>query len=262
MAWPIIAGVPVLLLCLFLALLYCVRFHYHAEYESPAALRFAAGVRFFWYRKSIAIEPGRALWGHENDNDEDEDETEASAASAAAGSPAAGNPGPVTPGDSTPASDLGQRGALSLPDAWVTAFAKLKDRLRNASAKWILDLGVWRLLIRYAWRAGRRVLWLLHPRLESLHLGVANAYDLARMAAAWSALAGTFPALACPVSYGFGAREFEARFRCGGRFTGLGVLGFALVSLTSFPWAGLASRFAHCWRDPRLARWQRRVLLP
>jgi hypothetical protein len=140
--------------------------------------------------------------------------------------------------------------------------ARWRDRLRRAFSKWILDPGVWRLLIRFSLRSGRRVLGLLGPRLESLQVGLSDAYTLGRAAGAWSVLAGTFPALACPVSYAFEAKEAGARARLGGRFTGLGALAFALLTLTTFPWAGLASRFLHCWRDPRLSRWQRRVLLP
>ena len=246
MVWAILAAIPLL----FLLLLYAVRFHYHAEYESPAVLRFTAGMRFLWIRKTLAVEPGRALWGHENENEgyagDDDDLFEESQPAAAA---------------SGEARD-GQRGALRLPDAWALGLARFRARLRKAGARWILDPGVWRLMLRYAWGEGRRALWLLGPRLESLHLGLSDAYSLARLAAVWSALAGMFPALACPVSYGFGARESEIRTRVGGRFTALGVLIFALLSITSIPWAGLYSRYADCWRDPRLTRWQKRVLLP
>ena len=246
MVWAILAAIPLL----FPILLYCVRFHYHAEYESPAALRLTAGMRFLWIRKSVAVEPGRALWGHEDESD-DEDDGEAGPDQAAEHYTA--EPGP---------EHDGQRGALRLPESWATGLARLRDRLRKASARWVLDPGVWRLLLRYTWGEGRRALWLLSPHLESLHLGLSDAYSLARLAAVWSALAGTFPALACPVSYGFGTREFDVKARVGGRFTALGVLVFALISITSIPWTGLASRFADCWRDPRLTRWQKRVLLP
>jgi hypothetical protein len=102
----------------------------------------------------------------------------------------------------------------------------------------------------------------VRPRLEALHIGLENAFDLSRLAAAWSVAAATVTALDCPVTYGFGAREAELRLRVGGRFTGLRVAAMALLSLTTFPWAALAGRFAQCWRDPVLTRWQRRVLLP
>jgi threonine/homoserine/homoserine lactone efflux protein len=75
-------------------------------------------------------------------------------------------------------------------------------------------------------------------------------------------MAGIVPALACDVTYGFGAQESSVKLRGGGRFTALGVFSLLLISVTTFPWAGLAARFAECWRDPRLTRWQRRVLLP
>jgi hypothetical protein len=128
--------------------------------------------------------------------------------------------------------------------------------------KWILDPKVWRLLAAFGWRSGRRAVWLLGPRIESLHLGLENAYDLARFASVWSVAQATLPALACPVSYGFGGKQTEIRVRMGGRFTALGLALLGLFSLTTFPFGPLLRRLAHCWRDPELAGWQKRVLLP
>jgi hypothetical protein len=117
-------------------------------------------------------------------------------------------------------------------------------------------------LAAFGWRSGRRAVWLLGPRIESLHLGLENAYDLARFASVWSVAQATLPALACPVSYGFGGKQTEIRVRMGGRFTALGLALLGLFSLTTFPFGPLLRRLAHCWRDPELAGWQKRVLLP
>lgn len=247
MAWAILAAIP---LC-FLLLLFLIRFRYHAEFESPASLRVTAGVHFLWWRKNIAIEPGRAVWGGNNGAD-DENGEEVSVADAPGGSGFSG------PAQSRP----GERGAVRLPEFLTTRLGKARARARKAGTKWILDPGVWRQLILFLWRSGRRTLWLIRPRMESLHIALADAYALGRVAGAWSVLAGTFPELACGVTYGFGAAEAAVKVRAGGRFTALGILTLLLLSITTFPWAGLASRFADCWRDPRLTRWQRRVLLP
>jgi hypothetical protein len=240
MVWSILAAIPLL----FLLALYLLRFRYHVEYESPASLRISAGAHFLWWKKIIAIEPGRAVWGVGGESEADGNdhwEDDASAADPKAGS---------------------ERGALRIPEFLATRLIRARNRARKAGTRWVLDPGVWRLLIAFLWKSGRRALWLIHPRLELLHLALQDAYTLGRLAGAWSVLSGTVPALACEVTYGFGAEEASIKARAGGRFTALGVVALLLLSVTTFPWAGLASRFADCWRDPRLTRWQRRVLLP
>lgn len=239
MAWAILAAIPIL----FLLLLYLIRFRYHVEYESPATLRISAGAHFLGWKKIISVEPFRAVWGGEGQNDHEEPHDE----------------------DADPLSGpeyRGQRGALRLPDFLTARLRRLKDRARKAGTRWVMDPGVWRLLILFLWRSGRRALWLVHPRMESLHLALKDAWSLGRIAGAWSVLAGTVPALVCEVTYGFGAQEAAVKLRAGGRFTALGVFYLLMISMTTFPWVGLVSRFAECWRDPRLTRWQRRVLLP
>jgi hypothetical protein len=240
MVWSILAAI--LLLALFA--LWLIRFRYHIEFQSPATLRVAAGVHFLWWRKVLATEPLRLLHHAE-------DKSEAGTASGSGGG------SPLSPGDFP-----GQRGALSLPASWIDFFGRIRGGFRQAGLKWMLDLGVWRLLAAFGWRSGKRVLWLLGPRLESRHLGLENAYDLARFASVWSAAQATVPALACPVTYGFGVRQAEIRARMAGSFTALGLLMLGLVSLTTFPFGPLIRRFAACWRDPELAGWQKRVLLP
>jgi hypothetical protein len=156
----------------------------------------------------------------------------------------------------------GQRGAIRIPDAILRRAYRLRNRFRDALSKWILDFGVWRLILRFSLKSGRRVLRLLRPRLKALHLGMDDAYDLGRIASVWSAVSATVPALACPVEYGFGAPGFALKARVAGGFSGLGALFFGAGTLYTFPWIPLANRFAECWRDPALSRWQRRVLLP
>ncbi len=244
MVWSILAA----LLLLFLLALWLIRFRYHLEYASPAALRVVAGIHFLGWKKVLSADPLRAIG-----SDPDED---------------GGDPGPGSAsqpkGDGPDVADgfAGQRGALRLPDSWSSFLGRTRERFRRAGLKWVLDPGVWRIVAGFGWRSSRRVLWLARPRMESLHLGLENAYDLARLASVWSVAQATVPALACPVSYGFGARAAEIRMRLGGRFTALDLAVFGLVSLTTFPFGGLLRRFARCWRDPALAGWQKRVLLP
>lgn len=260
MVWSIMAAIPLLALLA----LWLIRFRYHLEYESPAALRVVAGIHFLWWHKTLSADPLRALG---SESDEDNGKPGSGSASEHAGETPSGRHAPGNnglDGGGPGASDgfAGQRGALRLPDSWMSFLGHIRNRFRRAGLKWVLDPGVWRLLAGFGWRSSRRVLWLARPRMQSLHLGLANAYDLSRLASAWSVAQATLPALACPVSYGFGARAAEIRVRLGGRFTALDVAVLGLVSLTTFPFRGLLRRFAQCWRDPELAGWQKRVLLP
>jgi hypothetical protein len=257
MVWSILAAI----LLLALLALWLIRFRYHLEYESPATLRLAAGVHFLWWGKTLATDPLRLLGLGEGKVSSDSGPTPTAGPNSAAGPMRDSGPIPE-PGPSGPVDFPGQRGALRLPVTWVEFFAKARGRTRRAGLKWVLEPGVWRLLAAFGWRSGRRVLWLLRPRFESLHLGLENAYDLARFASVWSAAQATLPALACPVTYGFGVSQAEFRVRLGGRFTALGLVLLVLLSLTTFPFGPLLRRFARCWRDPELAGWQKRVLLP
>lgn len=253
MVWSILAAI----LLLALLALWLIRFHYHIEYESPAKLRVAAGIHFLWWGKTLATDPLRLLGVGEGvpAPGSQPDSAPSSAPSSAPG---------VSPSDGpAPAGDYpGQRGALRVPDFLGARIGRARDKARQAGLKWALDPRVWRILAAFLWRSGRRALWLLHPRIESLHVGLENAYNLARFASVWSVAQATMPALACPVTYGFGTKEAEIRARLGGRFTALGLAGFGLISLTTFPFGPLLRRFAHCWRHPELAGWQKRVLLP
>jgi hypothetical protein len=266
--WSILAAI----LFLFLLALWLIRFRYHLEYESPAALRVVAGVHFLWWKKILSADPLRALGkdpdedggnpGSDHPSGHGEKKPSSKPASGNHGSHGNGNKGMDGSGPGAADGFAGQRGALRLPESWVSLLGRIGNRFRRAGLKWALDPGVWRLIAAFGWRSSRRVLWLARPRMQSLHLGLANAYDLSRLASVWSVAQATLPALACPVSYGFGARAAEIRMRLGGRFTALEVALLGLVSLTTFPFGGLLRRFAQCWRDPELAGWQKRVLLP
>jgi hypothetical protein len=236
MVWVLIALAVPLLVLLFLFLL---RFHFSLDLQTPSTLRGTVGVSLLWFRREISMDAMRALGG---DHDDEHAEAEA--------------PEGISPEPS------GQRGAIRIPDAILRRAFRLQNRLRDALSKWILDFGVWRLLLGFSLKSGRRVLRLLRPRLKALHLGMEDAYDLGRIAALWSVVTGAIPALACPVEYGFGSPHFTLKARVAGGFSGLGVLLFGAGTLYTFPWFPLANRFAECWRDPTLSRWQRRVLLP
>gem|GEM_PF-5598422 len=155
----------------------------------------------------------------------------------------------------------GQAGFLLIPSGLSRKLAAFKKHFRQAALKFALDLSVWRALFAYTTRSGRRVLGLLHPRLEYLHVGMEEVLMMGGFAAVWSSLRGIFPGLDCPVEYGFNERPASVKMKVASRFTGWDVLVFGLLTLFSFPWIRLGSRFIHSWRNPRLKQWQRRLLL-
>lgn len=242
MVWVYIA---LSILAFGLLLLHFLRFHFSIDVETPASLRGSVGVTFLWFRREFAVDAVRAVWGHgiEDDDDDDDDDYNHS--------PPADPPHPAS----------SQRGALRIPDSWVAGLNRFQARLRKAFIKWALDMGVWRILFRFSLRSGRRILGLLAPALKSMYLAMEDAFDLGRIAAAWSVVRGTVPALSAPVEFGF-CRPFEFRAKVAGGFTGLEAVLFGFLTLFSFPYIPLAKRFLECWRTPRLNRWQRRVLLP
>ncbi len=268
MVWVCIAlAIPLLVLLL----LHLLRFHFTVAVETPSVLRGSVGVTFLKFRREVIVDAAHAVMGHQDDKvgeEDDEDEEGLQDAKGAARHTEAGSGGGGT-SDGKGREGVGpeahppggERGAIRIPDAWIQAARRVRTRLRKAARKWVLDIGVWKILWRFTWKSGRRVVGLLHPAIESLHLSLEDVFSLGRIAAAWSVAAGTLPALACPTEFGF-AQPFAFRTRVAGGFSGLNFLLFALLTLFSFPWAPLAGRFAHCWRDPRLNRWQRRVLLP
>lgn len=268
MVWVYIAlSIP--LLCLLL--LHFLRFHFNLSVETPLTLRGSAGVSFFRFRREVTVDAAEAVMGRKEahadaDSGEDEDKEDGDR------EPGAWNRNPNFKPRKAPASgtssaeepmnpDAGQRGALRVPESWHRSADRFRKRIRKAATKWVLDPGVWRILLRFTMNSGKRVLGLLHPAPEFLHLSLENVFDLGRIAAAWSVIRGNIPVLACPVEFGF-ARPFAFRARVSCGFSGLNLLIFGLLTLFSFPWLPLGSRFVHCWNDPTLSRWQRRVLLP
>jgi hypothetical protein len=273
MVWVYIAlSIPIA----FLLLLHFLRFHFNLSIETPSTFRGSVGVSFFRFRREVTVDAAQAVMGRQaghkdqdGDAEDDEEGEDGDLGDREAGAwsrnpnfkishpPASGPASAEAPVD----PDAGQRGALRLPDSWHRLADRFQKRIHKAATKWVLDPGVWRILFRFTMESGRRVLGLLHPALEFLHLSLDDVFDLGRIAAAWSVIRGTIPALACPVEFGF-AQPFAFRARVSGGFSGLNLLLFGLMTLFSFPWVPLGSRFVHCWNDSRLTRWQRRVLLP
>jgi hypothetical protein len=219
---------------IFLILAYLLRFRYSLEFAFPHAPRGSFAVSFFWFRREFRF-------GGDDEKNEDEEFSEASAA------------GP----------DLqGQAGFLGVGarPPFRRRMRSFRRRLRRAGRRWIVDLPVWRILAGYFARSAFRFLRRLRLGLDFLQVGSADVGAMARFASFWSVLRGAFPALACPVEYGF-ARPFALRLKAGGACSGLGVLFLAATLLFTFPWFRLGARFVHCWRNPRLNRWQRRLLL-
>ena len=260
MVWVCIAlSIPVL----FLLLLHFLRFHFNLSIETPATLRGSVGISFFRFRREVTVDAAQAVMGRRAGHDDADDDDGgvgvwSSNPNFQAMKPSAGD---SAGGDPPSLPDAGQRGALRVPESWHRMMDRFQKRVHKAATKWVMDPGVWRILFRFTMKSGRRVLGLLHPALESMHLSLEDVFDLGRIAAAWSVIRGTIPALACPVEFGF-AQPLAFRARLAGGFSGLDLLLFGLLTLFSFPWLPLGSRFVHCWNDPRLTRWQRRVLLP
>jgi hypothetical protein len=254
-----------------LLLLHLLRFHFTIDVETPAILRGSIGVSFLAFRREVVVDAAQAIRGRGSDG-EDEDDDDGDGGDGGKGGNNSGGMGgdkAATPGtsargpESSGASGIGtgQQGALRIPDRWVRFTGRLQARFHKAMTKWVLDPGVWRIALRFSWKSGRRVVGLIHPAINYLHLCLEDVFALGRISAAWVVAQGMFPALTCPTEFGF-ARPFSLRARLSGGFTGLNLLVFGLLTLFTFPWRPLTARFLECWRDPRLTRWQRRVLLP
>lgn len=265
MVWVYIAlSIPVL----FLVLLRLLRFRFSLAVATPPGLAASASVSFLWLRREFSFDALRdftAFRQREETGEAGRAAPDARPDPSPSGSSEQGSLGGNPSADSGPGSDRpgpGQSGALRLPDSWLAYFSALRSRFLQAGIKWLLDLAVWRILFRFGLKSGRRALGLLHPILESIHLGMEDIYALGRIAAGWSVLRGVVPALDCPVEFGFNERPFRFHVKASGGFTGLDALGFGILMALRFPWLPLGKRFVHCWKDPGLNRWQRRVLLP
>src|SRR6187549_1307330 len=208
MVWICIAlSIPVL----FLLLLHFLRFHFNLSVETPSTLRGSVGVSFFRFRREVTVDAAQAVMGRQAGHEEPENDEDGEDGDREEGAwtrnpnfkvshpPATGPAIAEAPED----PNSGQRGALSLPESWHRLADRFQKRIHKAATKWVLDPGVWRILFRFTLKSGRRVLGLLHPALEFLHLSLEDVFDLGRIAAAWSVIRGTIPALACPVEFGF-----------------------------------------------------------
>lgn len=243
-----------------LLLLHLLRFHFTIDVETPAILRGSIGISFLAFRREVVVDAAHAIRGRGSDGaDGDGGEDHGGDGVGETANPESGPRGPATEGSQ--GIGTAQQGALRLPDRWVRFTEKLQARFHKAMTKWVLDPGVWRIVLRFSWKSGRRVVGLIHPAIDFLHLCLEDVFTLGRISAAWVVAQGMFPALDCPTEFGF-ARPFALRARLSGGFSALNLAVFGIMTLFTFPWRPLAARFFECWRDPRLARWQRRVLLP
>lgn len=245
MGWPhwLLLGVLALAALALLAL-HLIRFRYHFAYAFPQATEGVMALSFLGWKKEFRL--------HEAEEPDTSEPADAGPPSGPAAAKAASGTGPGAPGPRP-----GQEGFLAVP--FRERMATWKGRLKSAGLKWALDLPVWGHLAAYGLRSGLRALRLVGPSLERLHLASADVVNLGRFAAFWSTVSGLAPFLASPVEYRF-AEPFALRFRLSGGCTGLGFLLFALALLLTLPWLSLFRRFRHCWRHPRLNRWQRKVV--
>lgn len=243
-----------------LLLLHLLRFHFTIDVETPAILRGSIAFSFLAFRRKVVVDAAQAIRGKGQGafNDEDDEDHENDEEKKIT-TPRVGGRGAES--EAAPGGGDGQQGAVLIPDVWIRFFERLQLRFKQATTKWVLDPGVWRIALRFSWKSGRRVIGLIHPSISFLHLCLEDVYTLGRFSAAWVVAQGMFPSLNCPTEFGF-ARPFALRARLSGGFTGLNLVVFGFLTLLTFPWRLLTARFFECWRDPRLTRWQRRVLLP
>lgn len=248
MGWPTWLLIACLsLACLLLLALHLLRFRYAFAYDFPNVTEARMELSFLWWRKVLA--PAA------EDREPEDGMGNREVSPSGGGHPESG----ASPGGSGPAGPRpGQGGFLALP--WKERLARFQSRFKSAALKWALDLALWGRLLAYALRSGLRALRFIGPSMEHLHVGSADVYNLGRFAAAWSSLSAAIPFLACPVAYGFNERPFALRLRASGGCTALGLLAFAVTLLITLPWLGMAGRFLSCWRNPRLNRWQRKLV--
>lgn len=260
LGWPAWLLLALLALSGLLSLaLHLFRFRYDLSYDFPSAAEARMEIAFLGWSKVLASAGGRNT-----------DVTSAGGAAAAAGAGEAddadaggfADPSPDAPAGRGPSGSgsprPGQDGFLAIPGKRV--LARLRGRFKSAGLKWVLDLPVWGHLAAYLLGSGARALRLLGPSLDHLHVGSSDVYNLGRFAAAWSSLRAALPFLACPVEYAFNERPFAFRLRLSGGCTALGFLAFVLALFVTLPWRRLAARFLSCWRNPRLALWQSRLV--
>ena len=234
MVWVYTALAIVVFLGLFLHLL---KFHVALQWHSPLDVNAMVGFSFLWMRKDFTFDRiGKA---------KEKDKHLVAGSTGVTDEKKFGNQG----------------GFFRIPDSLASRFASFQKHLQSALVKLTLDLKVWQVLFRYLIISGRRVLRLLHPSLDYLHIGIEDVMSLGIFAGIWSSLSGIFPALASSVEYHFNQRPGSVSFGLKGGFTGWNALVFGLMALVSFPWIPIAIRFISCWRNCELNRWQRRLLL-
>ncbi len=223
MTWVYLA-LAIFVACCFFA--HALKFKMTMVYCSPKAFVFTAGVSFYWIHWEFSG-PGGSR--------------------------------PVSTG--TPNSLVAQRGFVSVPVSWQFRIKSIQKHLRLVLLKFALDPKVWRILFIYLTKTGRRTFRLLHLRLESMHIGMEDVLSLGKIAAVWSSLSVLFLPLRCPIEYAFNEKPGSLKINLTGGFSGLQALAFAGSTVFTFPWVSLGHRFFTSWRNPRLNRWQRRLLL-
>lgn len=195
-------------------------------YRSPMGFVFTAGVSFYWIHWAFSL-PAKAKL--------------------------------VSTG--MPNSLVSQSGFVGVPESWQVRVKSFRKHLRLVLLKFALDTKVWRILLSYLAKTGSRTFRLLHLQLKFLHIGMEDVLSLGKIAAVWSSLSVLFSPLSCPIEYAFNEKPGSIKLSLTGGFTGLQALVFAGSTVFTFPWVSLGYRFFTSWRNPRLKRWQRRLLL-
>ncbi len=217
------------LVFLFLLLFYLLRFDFTFSMAYPIEVKGAFRFSFLWIKRSGEFSTGA------------DTSTEAK-------TPA---PLPEIPA-STPFT--GQAGFLRLP-----SFPALRTRLKQGAFKFGTDFQVWGALARFGGRSLGFFRKSLRARLRYLGLGFEDPVLLGYMAGGYSALAGFYPGLRCPVHYYFNRSHITFGLKIRGKFTGLHILIALLRCFLAFPWFFLTGRFLGSVRDTSLNWWQEKI---
>jgi hypothetical protein len=214
------------------------------------------------------------------DIDDDEDNDNAKTTEAASAGPGDPFSSPETPSEPPPAKPVEPRREAKAPGKPREEPYFLKDgphrrdagpnysrpaasdrskkdpnRKRRALFRFITDADVWKFFTRYGLKAISLVFGLLKPRAEAA-LGHPDPVRLGRLAGKWYAVRPFLPLGDTVLHFRFQDRHPTLWVKAEGGFSLLGVVGFGLRLLLSFPLIRFGRSAWKGWRQHRLTGWR------